>query len=263
MVPRPVREEQAPGRPAGAAVLPAAGPTARTGHRPGDDHELADEHAVLLHEVRNRERAVHAGLGAGHWPQVEVESLVRYLRYEVLDQAVTEERLLFPLTGGGAADDRLRQLVIDHVRLRDLTDALADTATAVAPLRQPDRLLGTLDALVPLLDGHMRREQTLLSEATVAGVESLRRPFRCHSWFPLVEGGDVDLDVLPPEFAHRAAMERLGRMRPGEGVRLTASHELDGVWAALAGRLPGEYGWMYLEEGPERWQADITRRAPE
>src|SRR5688572_20627173 len=70
------------------------------------NHPLADEHAVLLHEVRLRERAVRTALGTGRWPAREIDALVAYLRYEVLDQATTEESLLFPRASEGVAAGR-------------------------------------------------------------------------------------------------------------------------------------------------------------
>src|SRR4051794_10443924 len=97
MVPPRSRAQQAPpASPATAAVHPHGGA--------GERHGLADEHAVLLDEVRYRNHAVLSALGEGRWPDRELEALVDYLRYEVLDQAVTEERLLFPLTAAGLAD---------------------------------------------------------------------------------------------------------------------------------------------------------------
>jgi uncharacterized protein (DUF2249 family) len=109
----------------------------------------------------------------------------------------------------------------------------------------------------------MRVEEALLSATTSSGVESLRQPFRCHLWFPLTEGPEIDLDVLPSEFAHRAVMERFSRLRPGERLLVRSSCELDSLWNALACQRPGEYGWTHLEEGPQRWRAEVTRRAPE
>jgi uncharacterized protein (DUF2249 family) len=226
-------------------------------------HPLADEHAVLLHEVRTRGRAVRAALSEGRRPDHEVAGLVDYLRYEVLDQAVTTERLLLPLARKSLAGGDVHRLVDDHVHLRDLADQLANVATANGDDPGPGdltELLGDLDAF---LVRHMRAEEALLSPTTTAGVESLRQPFRCHLWFPLTEGPEVDLDDLPQEFARRAALERLSRLRQGERLLVKSSFELDGLWNALSSGRPGEYGWAYLEEGPERWRAEVTRRAPE
>jgi uncharacterized protein (DUF2249 family) len=227
------------------------------------NHPLADEHAVLLQEVRHRERAVRAALGAGGWPDREVEALVAYLRYEVLDQAAHEERLLFPLTSDGVAGSRMHGLVEDHMHLRDLTDHLVDVGTADDARRDPGALVNLLDDVEELLDRHMRAEQALLAPTTTDGVESYRRPFRCHLWFPLTEGSDLDLDVLPQEFAHRAALDRFSRLRPGERLRIRSGRELESLWNVLACGRPGEFGWTYLQEGPHEWRVEVTRRVPE
>jgi uncharacterized protein (DUF2249 family) len=245
----------------------AAPPPSRTGGGAshggaGERHGLAEEHAVLRHEVRRRDEAARTTLAAGRWPHEEIAALVAYLRYEVLDQAVTAERLLFPLAAEGT-DSRMHDLVKDHVRLRDLTDQLAEAATVADPCGESTRLLALLESLQGFLDRHMRDEETVLSATTTAGIESLRYPFRCHLWFPLTEGPVLDLDALPREFAHRAALERFSRLRVGEHLLVVAGSELDGLWSLLSARLPGDYGWVYLEEGPERWRAEVTRRAPE
>jgi uncharacterized protein (DUF2249 family)/hemerythrin-like domain-containing protein len=226
-----------------------------------DDHVLADEHAVLLDEVRRRERLVRAAIGAGRWPAEKVDGLVAYLHFEVLDQAVTEERLLFPLADGGFANPRVRRLVAEHVELRDLTNRLGATAGAAPGERDLRLLVDLLDDLEELLVDHMPTEQAVLRQATPHGVESLRRPFRCHTWFPVTEGPDIDLDTLPRDHADRATLERLSRMHPGERLLLRAGWNLDGL-AGLVGRAwPHEFGWACLESGPEQWRAEVTRRA--
>jgi uncharacterized protein (DUF2249 family) len=118
-----------------------------------------------------------------------------------------------------------------------------------------------LDGLDELLETHMRTEQSVLSSAP--GVESVRRPFRCHLWFPLTEGPEIDLDGLPRESAHAATLERLSRLRPGASVTVRGSNDLDRLWLALSRGHPDEFGWDCLEEGPEHWRATITRRPPE
>jgi uncharacterized protein (DUF2249 family) len=220
---------------------------------------LTEEHAVLLHEVRRRVRAVRGALGGGRWPDRELDELLDYLRYEVLDQASNEESLLFPLTADGLESSRMHGLIDDHAQIRDLADRLA-TGRAGGEPSEPQALIDLLDDLEELLDGHMRREQRVLGTATSDGVESHRHPFRRHLWFPLLEGPDVDLDAVPPAYAHRAALDRFSRLRPGERLLVTSSSDLESLWNLLAFAHPGDFGWRCLEEGPERWRVEVTRR---
>lgn len=246
-------------------ATPGPSPSPDGGDPPREDHwlgrhPLADEHAVLLQEVTLRERAARRALGRGRWPRREIDALVAYLRYEVLDQATAEESLLFPHAAEGSADPRVRDLVRDHVRLREVTDELA--RFAVSDGRELGELVELLDVLEEFLDHHMRMEQAVLSPVTPEGTEVRRHPFRCHLWFPLTEGPDIDLDALPRAFAHRAALERFTRLRPGERVLVRSGCELESLWTALTVGHPGEFGWAYLEEGPEHWRAEVTRRPP-
>jgi uncharacterized protein (DUF2249 family) len=222
---------------------------------------LVDEHAVLLDEVRLRAGSVRAALRAGRWQAGEIDRLVAYLRYEVLDQTVTAERLLFPLAVDGLENIRIHGLVGDHVRLRELTDQLATTAQGEAGQRDPRALVDLLDGLEEFLARHMRTEQEVLATVTSDGVESRRQPFRCHLWFPITEGPEIDLDALPREFAHRAALERFSRLRPGEHLFVRSSRDLEGLWNLLAGARPGEFGWAYRDEGPDLWRVEVTRRS--
>jgi uncharacterized protein (DUF2249 family) len=174
---------------------------------------------------------------------------------------VNEERLLYPLKAAGLADERIRQLVEDHAQLRDATDALAIAGAADVPHRDAERLVAALEDLRVKLEQHLIDEQDVLSTATDSGIDPLRRPFRSHEWFSLTEGSIVDLDRLPREFALDAAIERLIRMRPGERLEVRSGNPLDPLEHLFERRgMPGEYGWAYLDEGPERWRATITRR---
>jgi uncharacterized protein (DUF2249 family) len=232
---------------------------------PSSRHTLADEHAELLAEVEARGQQALAALAEERWPDAEIQGLVGYLRYEVLDQAVNEERLLYPLTTAGYGDERIRQLVEDHSRLRDATDALAIAVAADVSHRDAERLAAALEDLRRNLERHLVNEQEVLSTATDSGIDPLRRPFRSHEWFSLTEGSVLDLDRLPREFALDAAIERLIRMRPGERLEVRSGSPLEPLEQLFERRrMPGAYGWVYIHEGPERWGATITRRpAPE
>lgn len=227
---------------------------------PASLHRLADEHAVLQQEVEKREERVLDALAAGRWPAQEVRGLLDYLRYELLDQAVNEERLLYPLAPDGFADPRIHQLVEDHVALRDLADRLA--TLAAAGTGDPGQLTGTIGELKERLGRHLDNEQQVLQPVADTGVEAVRQPFRSHEWFRLTEGPVIDMDQLPRAFAHNAVLDRLARMRPGEHLEIASGQRMKTVQDLLARRgMTGGYGWVYLEEGPQRWRAEVSRRS--
>lgn len=222
---------------------------------------LVDEHQVLWHEVEVRRRDVLLALGDGDWPAAQLGRLVDYLRFELIDQAVNEERLLFPLTADGRPDPRVAQLLEDHLRLRDAADALAGLATLPAEAQDPQLVVGVLDDLHEVLERHLADEETVLSPAGRWGVSVARRPFRPHEWYPLTEGPVVDADALPREAAARALIARLTRMRPGERLEIRSAGPLRDLEAAfLRRRMTSDYGWAVDEERPGRCRVSITRR---
>ncbi|RFU20571.1 hemerythrin domain-containing protein [Geodermatophilus marinus] len=222
---------------------------------------LADEHAGLLEEV---DRRVHRALtaadsGRPHVP--ELESLVTYLRCEVIDEAVHTESLLYPLIAGTPSADHVPALTHDHRRLRDLIDELARVANGGSPQRDADPV-PLLLGLRRVLAEHLHAEQAVVAAMTDACIEDLRQPRRSHDWFVLTEGSVVDVDRMPfREDEAPAVLDRLTRLRVGEEVEVRSSRHLGRLRAAFTRRrMYTDYGWVYLEEGPLRWRVQITRR---
>jgi hypothetical protein len=83
-----------------------------------------------------------------------------------------------------------------------------------------------------------------------------------HEWYPLTEGPVVDLDALPDGQAAAAAVDRLLRMRRGEQVELQAGTGLDAVWREISKLSPDGYQFTVLQDGPDRWRMQVTRRHP-
>ena len=222
---------------------------------------LVDEHRVLLHEIEVRRGEVLLALGDGDWPVSQIDRLVDYLRVELLDQAVNEERLLFPLAPGTWRNPRVAQLLEDHVVLRDATNALADLATPVVDARDPARVVAALDDLHEVLDRHLDAEEAVLSAVGENGVTAARRPYRPHDWYPLTEGPVVEADALPREVAADLVLERLTRLRSGERVEIRSSTPLRDLEGAFQRRgMTADYGWAVDEERPGRCRVSITRR---
>jgi hemerythrin-like domain-containing protein len=219
---------------------------------------LADEHTVLRQAVAVRRRQVLDAFGTGRWPGVEIARLVDCLRGELLDQVGIEERSLFPRTPAGLYPERVRRLVDDHVRLRDLTVALAATVEPSAADRDPAAVVGLLDDLTETLDRHVRDEEEVLSPVTDTPIAGLRS----HEWFPVTEGPLVEVDRLPRGVAVDAVIARLLHMRPGDVVEISSGACLGDLEESFRRRgMATEYGWAYDEEGPDRWRVRITRRA--
>jgi len=222
---------------------------------------LADEHRVLWHEIEVRRAEVLRALGGGDWPVPQLVRLVDYLRSELLDQAVNEERLLFPLTSGQRTEPGVAQLLEDHVDLRDATNALAGLATAPDDARDPARIVAVLDDLDEVLERHLDAEEAFLSATGGWGITSGRRPFRPHEWYPLTEGPVLDADALPPEAATDLVLERLSRMRPGDQVEIRSSTRLRTLEGAFQRRgMTADYGWTVDEDRPGRCRVRIIRR---
>ena len=57
-----------------------------------------------------------------------------------------------------------------------------------------------------------------------------------------------------------AAVDRLLRLRRGEQVELRSGRDPCPVWREMDELGPGRYGFAYLQEGPDRWRMQVTRR---
>jgi hypothetical protein len=204
---------------------------------------LVDAHTTLLWQVLVRAEAVLTKVADGQWPQQQLERLVDYLLYELLDQTMVEDRLLYHRQ---LAPDRTSQVIRlgqDHTRLRAVVDSLVGTATGGR--RDAAELAATVDALRAQLEAHLRREEAAWGSfdegARDRAAAALRG--RPHDWFPLTEGDVIDLGALPDKDMVPAALDRLLRLRTGEQIEVSCSHELRQLWLQLNHRDPGGYGW--------------------
>jgi uncharacterized protein (DUF2249 family) len=220
---------------------------------------LQDEHALLMREVTLRAQAVTSIADEGRWPQAELRELLNYLHLEVLRQLVDEEWLLF--RGVRQAPDQLARLRRDHLELRlaiEVLDQAAGTAGGTQGL-SPQQLSAITRDLLAQLDRHLADEDELSTVEVAPATASLGA--QPHEWYALSEGPVVDLDKLPGELGADAALARLLRLEPTEGVEVRSSADPSPLWRRLFAADPGGYGIDYLERGPKRWRVEITRRA--
>ena len=246
-----------------AAIVSAVGESGRP--RPSvisapDDRPLtvADEHGLLLRQVAVRAEELLAVAADGGWPGRELEALLTYMRVEVLRQAQDEERLLFPASACSPALERLGR---DHTILHLLTETLATAASGGGP-QVPADLAATTRELLAHLERHLSDEEAMLAGAgrpdDASGTTVLTH--RPHTWFALSEHGVLDLDTLPAGQVLDATVDRLLRLRSGERVQLHSSTDPYEVWRRMDHTCPGDYGFVYLQDGPDRWRVEVTRR---
>lgn len=233
-------------------------PTDRTTAPQDRPLTLNDEHGLLLRQVAVRAEELLAVTADGGWPARELDALLTYMRVEVLRQATDEERLLFPSYALSADLDRLGR---DHTILHLMTETLAAAATDEGPHIPADLAATTRDLLIHL-ERHLGSEEAVLAanggQGDSPGTTILTH--RPHAWFALCEGSVVDLDALPADQVIDAVVDRLLRLRSGERVELLSSSDPYAVWQRMDRVRPGDYGFDYLQDGPDRWRVQVTRR---
>jgi hypothetical protein len=235
-------------------------PRPATGVTASDDRPLtlAEEHGLLLRQVAARAEELLAVTADGGWPARELHWLLTYMRVEVLRQAADEERLLFPSQAPSAALDRLGR---DHTMLHLMTEMLAAAAAGEGP-HIPADLAATTRDLLAHLERHLSSEEAVLvagdtSDDASGTTARTRRP---HEWFALSEDGVLELDGLPAGQLVDAAVDRLVRLRSGERIELRSSKDPYDVWRRMDRACRGYYSFDYLQDGPDRWRVQVTRR---
>ncbi|MGY1809272.1 hemerythrin domain-containing protein [Blastococcus sp. SYSU D00669] len=219
---------------------------------------LIDEHAVLVEQVTARTDDVLHALAQRRRPTGELHRLLRYLRHDLLDQTVQEERLLFPSMGGCGAE-HVRPLLADHVALRRSVERIADLTADASGAADTDQLEDVLRELSRLLSAHVVREERALAPVTLDGVGARRAPPWSRRWFWVLESPVVDLDALPAPAVADAVTRRSAELRMGESVELRCSRELPALRVVLARLRSSAVRSTALSDGPHRWRTRLTR----
>lgn len=234
--------------------LPTAG-TAASDDRP---LTLAEEHGLLLRQMAARAEELLAVTADGGWPARELQALLTYMRVEVLRHAADEERLLFPSHAPSAALDRLGR---DHTMLHLMTDLLAAAAAGGGP-RIPADVAATTRGLLAHLERHLSSEEAVLvaSDTSNEAPGTTAQASRRHEWFALSEDGVLELDAPPAGQVLDAVVDCLVRLRSGERLELRSGSDPYEVSRRMDRACPGDYGFDYLQDGPDRWRVQVTRR---
>ncbi|MDX0763778.1 DUF2249 domain-containing protein [Sinorhizobium medicae] len=69
----------------------------------------------------------------------------------------------------------------------------------------------------------------------------------------------IDVRTVPPRERHPRIFGLLGTLPAGGSMLITSDHDPRPLHYQLHTNFPGEFGWDYLEEGPEIWRVEIAR----
>lgn len=72
---------------------------------------------------------------------------------------------------------------------------------------------------------------------------------------------EIDVRTMAPRDRHPEILRRLDALEVGTALRLVNDHDPKPFHYQLQAEHPGEYRWDVVEDGPERWAIDITKRA--
>ena len=69
----------------------------------------------------------------------------------------------------------------------------------------------------------------------------------------------IDVRTIPPRERHPRIFGILGALMPGKSMLITSDHDPRPLHYQLETNFPGQFGWDYLEQGPEVWRVEIDR----
>ena len=69
----------------------------------------------------------------------------------------------------------------------------------------------------------------------------------------------IDVRTLEPRERHPLIFSTFSQLRAGQALELINDHDPRPLHARFMVDKPGEFGWEYLEQGPETWRVAITR----
>ncbi len=75
------------------------------------------------------------------------------------------------------------------------------------------------------------------------------------------EAGEVlDVRIIPPRDKHPTIFRTFEALEPGQAFVLVNDHDPKPLRYQFEFERKGQYGWEYLEEGPETWRVRLIKR---
>jgi uncharacterized protein (DUF2249 family) len=171
---------------------------------------------------------------------------------------VATDRVLYAV-GAGAAETRLL--------VRALRTMYGLIAARVVELNEADaaeELASSAHALGALLRACQHVEQEVLVPA-LAVLPGVDLPDLVEDAGTLLGGGTLDtpevLDVceIPHGRRHPRIFGTFARLAPGQSFVLVNNHDPKPLRREFQATYPDQFGWDYIEAGPDRWQVRISR----
>lgn len=70
----------------------------------------------------------------------------------------------------------------------------------------------------------------------------------------------IDVRIIEPRDKHRVIFETFFALNSGEKMEIINDHDPRPLHYQLIAENDGEFGWEYLEEGPETWRVSIEKK---
>lgn len=70
----------------------------------------------------------------------------------------------------------------------------------------------------------------------------------------------LDVRHLPPPQRHALIFDACGKLSVGNAVILVNDHDPKPLYYQFEAEHPGQFGWEYVESGPEVWRVCISRK---
>jgi uncharacterized protein (DUF2249 family) len=70
---------------------------------------------------------------------------------------------------------------------------------------------------------------------------------------------EIDVRQIPPSHRHSTIFGVLTALAPGGAMHVTSDDDPRPLRLQIGTRWPDEFGWLYLEQGPDVWRVQIAR----
>lgn len=71
---------------------------------------------------------------------------------------------------------------------------------------------------------------------------------------------EVDARKYSPKDKHNVIFQTFENLKPGEKMQLINDHDPKPLQYQFSAEMPEQFGWEYLEQGPEVWRVAIEKK---